>query len=455
MNINDLQRIYFLGIGGIGMSAIARFFNQSGKEVYGYDLTESILTKKLEDEGMHIHYEDNVSLIPEDIDLVIYTPAIPDDHKELNWLKENNFIIKKRAEVLGLISDAMFTIAVAGTHGKTTTSSLIAHLLTYCGKKVDAFLGGILTDYGSNFLKGNQEIVVVEADEYDRSFLQLSPDYLAIMSLDADHLDIYETVEEMHAAYEDLTYRVNEGGMIFLACDVDDYFSSDWRLEMASRQIDVVELGSGFEYGNIQIIENRFHFEYRDPDGVESMVSGLVGEHNIMNSTVAINIVKSLVEDVDCMKEGLSSFRGIKRRFELLYDERIVLYDDYAHHPNELKFAVHTIKSLYPEKKVLGIFQPHLFSRTLDFYHGFAEELEQLDEIWLLPIYPARELPIEGVRSEMIFNLIRNENKQILEEKEWLDVIKEREDIEVIITLGASDIDKYHEKLIEVLKDKN
>ena len=455
MNIHDLKRIYFLGIGGIGMSAIARFFNQSGIEVFGYDLTKSILTKKLEDEGMHIHYEDNVSLIPEGIDLVIYTPAIPDDLKELNWLKGNGYPVKKRAEVLGMISDSMFTIAVAGTHGKTTTSSLIAHLLTYCGKHAEAFLGGILSDYGTNFIKGNGELVVVEADEYDRSFLHLNPDILAIMSLDADHLDIYKNVGEMHRAYEELSYRVNPGGSIYLACDVSDCFSRDWRLEMASREINIVELGGLFDYDNIQIKANRFHFDYSDEEGVVPMISGLVGEHNIINATMAIHISKAMDAEIECLQKGLAGFKGIKRRFELLFDGKIIAYDDYAHHPNELKYAVETIKAMFPEKKVLGIFQPHLYSRTHDFYREFAEVLEALDEIWLLPIYPARELPVEGVKTEMIYNLIRNDNKLMLLEEEWLDAIRDRDDLEVIITLGASDIDKYHRELIEVLKDKN
>ncbi|NNE27884.1 MAG: UDP-N-acetylmuramate--L-alanine ligase, partial [Saprospiraceae bacterium] len=278
---------------------------------------------------------------------------------------------------------------------------------------------------------------------------------LAIMSLDADHLDIYKNVNEMHASYEALTYRVNNGGSIFLACDVQAYFSEDWRLEMASREIDVVELGVGFSYDNIQIEAGRFHFDYSDEEGSQQMISGLVGEHNIMNATIALRIAKEMDAQTECLKDGLEKFKGIKRRFELLYEEGIVLYDDYAHHPSELQFAIATIKALYPNKKVLGIFQPHLYSRTQDFYQGFAEVLNALDEIWLLPIYPARELPIDGVQTEMIFNLIRNDNKYILKEEAWLDAIWKKDDLEVIITLGASDIDKYHERLIEVLKDKN
>lgn len=456
MELDKLNKIYFLGIGGIGMSAIARHFLSKGSEIYGYDLAKSSLTKKLETEGMNIHYDIDVDKIPNDIDLVVLTPAIPDDHAELMWFRENGYPIKKRAEVLGMLSRNYETIAVAGTHGKTTTSCLITHILKYCGTDVTAFLGGIMSGYESNFFSGNSDIMIAEADEYDRSFLHLRPTKLIILSLDADHLDIYENHSSLYRTYEQLCHNIKDDGELYLACNPDGKFSENWREALKEKNINVYQLGSDFEYTDVKVANNTFEFNYRSSDvEIKDLISRIPGEHNIINSSIAISIALELGLDTKMLAESLENFKGIKRRFELLNIEGKVLFDDYAHHPSELEFAVSTIKHLYPDKKVLGIFQAHLYSRTQDFYRGFAEALESMDEIWLLPIYPAREKAIPGVKAEMIYNLIRNENKRLLKAEDLVTAVEEKDDFDVMITLGASDLDKYHGSLIEVLKKKH
>ncbi len=455
MNFDALQKLYFLGIGGIGMSALARFFLSQGKEIHGYDIANTSLTKKLEAEGMYIHYDIDVNKIPKDVDLVVLTPAIPEDHDELIWLRNNGYTILKRAEILGFLSNSMNTIAVAGTHGKTTTSSIITHILKYCGLDITAFLGGIMEEYQSNFFQGSSKIVVVEADEYDRSFLHLTPDNLIILSLDADHLDIYNDVAEMYKAYEQLTYNVKAGGSIILACSVENCFSDDWKQKMAETEVSVTKLGLDFNYRNVRSEFGEYVFEL-DTSGRNTLElsSAMAGIHNVINTSAAVELVRLFNLEDDCIVKAVNSFKGIKRRFEKLLDEPKIMIDDYAHHPSELKYAVETVINMYPEKRILGIFQPHLYSRTADFYREFAYELEKLNEIWLLPIYPAREKAIEGIQSELIYNLIRNDEKQIVEGKKLIGKLKEKNDFDVLITLGASDIDKYHAELIEVLKTK-
>jgi UDP-N-acetylmuramate--alanine ligase len=453
MKISTLKKLYFLGIGGIGMSAIARFFLRSGVEIYGYDIASTRLTKKLEAEGMKIHYDIDIDKIPKDIDGVIYTPAIPKDHDELIWLKSNNYSLKKRAEVLGLLSEEMKCIAIAGTHGKTTTSSILSHILTYCGLDISAFVGGILVDQKSNFIYGNSNIVVLEADEYDRSFLHLHPEMLVILSVDPDHLDIYGDASELHKTYEQLTCQIRDGGSLFLMGDFEYAFSDKWMQTMQEKGIEIHYLNKSFSFSNIRVENERYVFDFKNEKmEINEIVSQLPGKHNISNTSVAIQIALNLGVKPIKIQNAIMHFKGIHRRFEILYDQDKVLVDDYAHHPEELRYAVETINTLYPHRKVLGIFQPHLFSRTSDFYKGFAKQLQNLDEVWILEIYPARELPINGVKSELIYNLIPSDNKRLLHSSELLSALNEKEDLDVVITIGASDIDKYHEEIIKILK---
>lgn len=453
MKISNLKKLYFLGIGGIGMSAIARFFLRNGVEIYGYDIANTRLTKKLEAEGMNIHYEIDIEKIPKDIDGVIYTPAIPENHEELIWLKRNDYSLKKRAEVLGLLSKEMKCIAIAGTHGKTTTSSILSHILTYCGLDISAFVGGILVDQNSNFIYGNSDIVVLEADEYDKSFLHLHPEILVILSVDPDHLDIYGDAKELHKTYEMLTTQIKDGGSLFLMGDFKYAFSDSWMQKMQDKNITIHFLNESFRFSNICIDNERYVFDFKnDSTEINEIVSQLPGHHNISNTSVAIQIALELGAKPIQIQNAIIKFKGIRRRFEVVYDDDKVLLDDYAHHPEELRNAVETINALYPNRKVLGIFQPHLFSRTNDFYKDFAKELESLDEIWLLEIYPARELPIEGVKSDMIYNLIANDNKRLIHSSELINVLNAKHNLDVVITLGASDIDKYHNEIIKILK---
>jgi len=453
----EYRKLYFLGIGGIGMSAIARYYLDKGIEVFGYDLTETKLTRKLEAEGMKIHYDDNPGKIPDGIDMVVYTPAIPKTHKELQWFVENGYVIKKRAEVLGIISRENKAIAIAGTHGKTSTSSLLAHVLKYCGLEASSFLGGIVSNYDSNYLPGASEYCVLEADEFDRSFLHLRPEILVILSMDADHLDIYKDRKSMVEAYEELCSKIVEGGVLVLTEGLEKQFSNSWSDRMRERKIRVFTQGEDFEYNEIRIESGKYIFNYKGPGGgLENVFTCMPGEHNVSNASIALFIAQWLDLDLEDAKRAMQDFGGIQRRFETLYNARRVLIDDYAHHPEELRKAIETVQALYPHRTVTGIFQPHLFSRTNDFYKEFASALEALDRIWLLDIYPARELPIKGVQSEMIFNLIRNDDKMLLKAKHLIETMKEKsEELDVIITLGASDIDKYHQEMIDVLKEKD
>jgi len=453
MNIDSLKKLYFLGIGGIGMSAIARYFLNEGVEIYGYDLAKTSLTKKLEAEGMHIHYDIDPDKIPKDIDGVIMTPAIPKDHRELAWINENNYSIKKRAEVLGLLSQLKKTIAVAGTHGKTTTSSLIAHILKYCGLDITAFLGGILVEQESNFISGHSDIVVLEADEYDRSFLHLHPDILVVLSMDPDHLDIYGTVEKMYEAYEQLCLQIKPGGHLIMHEHLLENLSNDFLDKLSAHDVSFIKVDDDFSYENLKIKQERFVFDFQSGElDATDIISNLPGSYNVSNSAIAIQVALMLDVDLPKIKEALRHFRGIKRRFEWVYEGDKILIDDYAHHPEELKQALTAVNKLYPDKKILGVFQPHLYSRTQDFYKGFAKELARLSKVFLMPIYPARELPIEGVRSEIIFNLIPIDDKYLVDQHTLIDMIRQHEDIDVIMTIGAADLDKYHEQIINVIK---
>jgi len=443
-----MNKLYFIGIGGIGMSAIARYMLSQGREVYGYDKTETTLTKKLVDEGMKIHYKDNVKLIPEGVELVIYTPAIPDDHKQLNYFVDNGFDVIKRAEMLGRLSEVKKTIAIAGTHGKTTTSATTAHLLKHGSKDVAAFIGGIMTNYGSNYIEGNGEWIVVEADEYDRSFLHLNPDIIAIMSMDADHLDIYGDHEVMKEGFELFIKKIKVDGTLIIKEEMLADLSEGVIEVLAEKNVDVVLFGIDTEteirVDEIYVKNGSFYFDYHSWEGsINGLKTNIAGRHNIENASVAITIAQKLGLNGEEIRAGLESFKGIKRRFEQVYQDKEVVYiDDYAHHPTELKSAIGAAKELFPERKITGVFQPHLYSRTRDFVDGFAESLDMLDEIILMDIYPAREKPIPGVSSELIFDKLKTEKKKLVTKETLMQEI-EKEKIEVLMTLGAGDIDVF------------
>lgn len=436
MKLDELKKIYFVGIGGIGMSALARYFNGLGIEIFGYDRVETVLTQQLEKEGMCIHYEDDITQIPDGIDLVVYTPAIPDTHQELSYFRSKNYPLKKRAEVLGIISKNRKTIGVAGTHGKTTTSTILTHLLRSSGVDCTAFLGGIAENFQSNFVAGNSEWVVMEADEFDRSFLHLHPEIAVVSSMDADHLDIYGDKASMHQTFMDYVAQVNH----------TLYYKDGLPLSTIQGGEALEKNTYGIEQGGIQASNLRAEAPYFvfDWNGgtteLKDLKFTLPGEHNILNASVAIAIAKQLGCDNEDIRAALASFKGIKRRFEFVYQTEEQIYiDDYAHHPEELKAAIAAARALYPNKKITAVFQPHLYSRTQDFVEGFASALDALDQVFLLDIYPARELPIEGVSSQLILDKMQNAKKKLVTKERLLECLRD-ESIEVLMTLGAGDI---------------
>lgn len=433
------------------MSALARFFHYNGVEVHGYDRTESPLTGKLEAEGMTIHYKEDLEKIPAGIDLVVYTPAVPDTHKELQYFRTGGFPVKKRAEVLGIISRSKKTAAVAGTHGKTTTSSILAHLLRASGIPVTAFLGGIAQNFNSNFVWGESDWVVVEADEFDRSFLHLQPDAAVIMSMDADHLDIYGDKNALHeTGFLAFARKLNAGGKIWV--------QDDWKESLKG----IEHLHSfGIEKGevqakNIRVAEGYFVFDYENGNtSMEGLQLALPGRHNVENATAAITLALHIGAEPGRIPLALKTFRGVARRFDFIVREKSRVYiDDYAHHPEELKAAIGAAREFYPGKKITGVFQPHLYSRTRDFIEGFARALDELDEAILLPIYPAREEPIPGVSSQLILKKMNLENKRLMSKEAVLETLK-TEQPEVLLTLGAGDIYRLVRPIKEILEDKN
>lgn len=448
MNIDKLNKVYFVGIGGIGMSALARYFKGLGAEVHGYDKTETTLTKKLVEEGMKIHYNEDVNWIPQGVDLVIWTPAVPKEHAELQYFLQHNIPVKKRAEVLGIISRNRRTVALAGTHGKTTTSSLTAHLLRVGGIDCAAFLGGIAQNFQSNFVNGQSEWVVAEADEYDRSFLHLTPEIAVITSMDPDHLDIYGDADSVHdTGFLAFAKQVKPEGTLYVQHSWMQYFD---KTKVRSYGVD----GGDYCAENLRVEDGYFVFDYKNPEvAIEALRFPLPGRHNVENATAAISIALQLGVEPEAIRAGLLGFKGIKRRFEFIVrTEKMVFIDDYAHHPTELKAAIGAAKALFPDKKVIGIFQPHLYSRTRDFVDGFAEALDSLDEILLLDIYPAREQPIPGVTTEIIYNKMNNPHKKLITKADLLNELK-KHDIEVLMTIGAGDIDTLVEPIKKMLDD--
>ncbi|MHA4894706.1 UDP-N-acetylmuramate--L-alanine ligase [Pedobacter sp. PWIIR3] len=438
MELNTIKRVYFVGIGGIGMSAIARYFLNRGCVVSGYDKTKTALTETLEAEGMLISYVDEPSSLPGNLDaadqelLIVYTPAIPKDSLILNYFLDHHFELRKRSEVLGIISKGQFCIAVAGTHGKTTTSSIIAHILNDSGFGCTAFLGGIATNFNSNFLLGDNDVVVVEADEYDRSFLTLHPDIAVITSMDADHLDIYGDAVQLQDSFRLFAGQVKPNGSLFVKAG----------LPIVDGETYGIDNDKGIRATNIQVKDGRFVFDFTDGiHHLKEVELALPGRHNIENATAAVAAsIKAGVEP-EKIKAAIANFKGVKRRFEYIVNRPEVIYiDDYAHHPEELKACFDAVRELYPNKALSVVFQPHLFTRTRDFATGFAEVLSTVDHLMLLEIYPAREKPISGIDSRYLLDLISLEDKMACTKEEVLEVVKQRRP-ELLVTVGAGDID--------------
>jgi UDP-N-acetylmuramate--alanine ligase len=457
MNFKNIKYAYFLGIGGIGMSAIARYFNHLGIKVMGYDKTETNLTKQLVAEGIDIHYEDladKISInhqLSTDNCLVILTPAIPANHQEWEWFKNNEFNILKRSQVLGLISEQSKTVGVAGTHGKTTTSTLLAHILKQSHVDCNAFLGGISSNYNTNLLlneKSNENIeqsaMVVEADEFDRSFLTLHPFISIITSTDADHLDIYGEHDELKKSFLDYANRLVEGGTLIIKKELEliANLSVPYITYSAKSEADAYA-------SNIQIIKGNYHFDLTFKEQtISGLQLGIPGLHNVENAVAASAACLLLGVTEDELRAALLGFKGVKRRFEyIIKSDNQIFIDDYAHHPEELRAIISSVKNMYPDEKVCVAFQPHLFTRTRDFVDGFAECLSIADEVYLLDIYPARELPIEGITSKIIYDKITSK-KHLVGRQELLDMLGQSKP-KVFCTLGAGDIDL----LVQPIKD--
>jgi UDP-N-acetylmuramate--alanine ligase len=454
MDFSKINNVYLVGIGGIGMSALARYFKTLGMFVAGYDKTATPLTDQLIAEGIDVHFEDKLNLIPSQIyaekenTLVIYTPAVPMYHYEFNYFKEREYMLMKRAEVLGVIFSNRKGIAVAGTHGKTTTSTILAHLLKQSAVDCSAFLGGISKNYSSNLLLSDKsDIVVAEADEFDRSFLRLFPHLAIVTSVDADHLDIYGTHAEVIKSFNQFTKQINENGYLIYKKGIDLSLEGLNDVQVYSYSVDEV---ADFHPINIKINEGLYTFDIQTPMGlINDLTLGVSGKMNLENSIAAIAAALILDVKPSEIKASLASFGGVKRRFEYHVRKKNFIYiDDYAHHPEELKACINSAKDVYPGKKITGIFQPHLFTRTRDFADGFAESLSLFDEVILLDIYPARELPIPGVTSDIIFEKITCSNKTLCTKDELMKILKTRHP-EVLITVGAGDIDKFVDQIKE------
>ena len=446
-----MKNVYFIGIGGIGMSAIARYFKHAGYCVSGYDRTPSKLTAALESEGIEIHYEERPDLVPADIDetLVIYTPAIPKEMKELVLVFEKGYKVVKRSRALGEIASEQKCLAIAGTHGKTTTSTLLAHILTHCEEGCNAFLGGISKNYHTNLLLSKNPVLVAEADEFDRSFLQLYPDIAAITSCDADHLDIYSDHDHVKGAFREFASQVK--GALVVKKGIDINFETKAKVYTYSYNEEADFYATGITVDEC----GYFHFTLHSPMGnIEGCTVGIPGWVNVENGIAAAAVALLHGTSPEDVKSGLATFEGVERRFDIhLNTPKCSYIDDYAHHPKEISAAISSIRDIFPGRRLCGIFQPHLFTRTRDFYQEFAQSLSALDELILLPIYPARELPIEGVCSEMIFDLVTIENKKIVSKDNLLKEIESR-DIDILITLGAGDINLFIEPLTEILKNR-
>jgi UDP-N-acetylmuramate--alanine ligase len=457
MDIQKYRNIYFLGIGGIGMSALARYFHRYGVNVSGYDKTSTKLTRILIEEGIPVHFDEDPKFIPGNPDLVIYTPALPKDNKELQFVIANMFPLKKRSEVLGMITKDAKTIAIAGTHGKTTITTLVAHLLKSAGEDFTAFLGGISKNYSTNLVTSNSSShpfkkisswYVVEADEFDRSFLQLFPDIAVITSADADHLDIYGDVDEVRRSFGEFTSHLKKGGTLILKKGVNihpenpDYYTI---------QTYSLEGNADFYPEKIRLKNDWFVFDLVTPARIiHDITLGLPGKFNLENAIAASAVACSIGMPDEVIAQSLATFKGVERRFDFqVISDDLIYIDDYAHHPEELKACIRAVRELYPSKKITGIFQPHLFTRTRDFADDFARSLELLDELILLEIYPAREEPIPGIDSAMLLGKVNLKNKKLCSKAGLLDELRSVKP-EVLLTLGAGDIDQMVKPIREM-----
>lgn len=445
INMNKFNKYYFLGIGGIGMSALARYFNTKGFAVGGYDRSKTKLTSDLEAEGISICYNESVNHIPAEFvkpesTLIVLTPAVPESHPQLQYFREQNYTILKRAQVLGDITRQSKGICIAGTHGKTTTSTITAHLLYQSQVTCSAFLGGISNNYNTNLLLSkNSNLVVIEADEYDRSFHQLSPYMAVITSVDADHLDIYDTPEAFRQSFEHFASLVTPGGVIIIKKGIELELKLQKGVKLYTYSMDE---GGDFHAEKIKISQGEIHFDFVTPtEKIADVRLGVPVRINVENSVAAMALAWLNGVTADELRVGISSFSGIYRRFNTVYKtDKLVYMDDYAHHPSELRASISSIRALYPGRKITGIFQPHLYTRTRDFASDFADALSLLDELILLDIYPARELPIEGVTSDIILSKVKLSNKTLCSKENLLPLLKEKE-IDVLVTFGAGDID--------------
>lgn len=450
--IENIREIYFIGIGGIGMSALARYFHSIGVKVSGYDKTPTPLTREMETAGISIHYEENLDLIPKKADLVVYTPAVPKDHKELLFYQQQQYQVVKRSDVLKLITESSFNICIAGTHGKTTTTTMTGHILRHSGFGGTAFLGGISSNYETNFWsepgsKEGKPVCIVEADEYDRSFLKLFPDIAVISAMDPDHLDIYGTAEAFEQGFIDFSGNIKPGGLL-----IHKFGLKRSKELKADRKISYSLENKSAEAhaADIKMMNGSYEFDVQLPGKrIEKIVLNMGGLHNIENAVAAITVASSLGIGEEKIKAAVASFKGVKRRFEyIIKKDKLVFIDDYAHHPEELKALLTGAKTLFSPKKCTVIFQPHLYTRTRDQADGFGEVLSLADEVILLPIYPARELPISGVESEMIIQRMKHKRARVMSKEQLMNWIKnefrpkaDKVNGEVLITAGAGDID--------------
>jgi len=449
MNLNKINKMYFLGIGGIGMSALARYFLLEGKQIFGYDLTSTPLTTELEAEGMRIHYTEDPTVIPADIDLVVYTPAIPLENKELIHFTEKNIPILKRAQLIGQLSQNYFTIAIAGTHGKTSISAIVAHIMKSAGLKLTAFVGGICLNYNSNLIHSkNTQYLLVEADEYDRSFLNIDPNIALISSMDADHLDIYESPADLVNSFREFAELLGKNGVF-----IHNKSLPVFNIPVIKTITYGINREAGVKSDNIRIKNGQFVFDLEtEGQKITDITMQIPGYHYIENALAAAAICLQLEVDAKQIKSGLESFVGVERRFEIRINESNLIYiDDYAHHPEEIKATISAVKMLHPGKKITVVFQPHLFSRTKDFAEEFATALSKVDEVILLDIYPAREKPISGITSNTILSKIQIANKKIMSKEDLLQQLEQKKP-ELLLTMGAGDIGLLTKQIERVLK---
>lgn len=451
MNLKEIHNVFFIGIGGIGMSAIARYFKRLGKNVSGYDKTPTHLTQELEAEGIAIHYTDELSNISDayqdkEHTLIVYTPAIPKQHSELNYFQQNGFHVKKRAEVLGIITQNTFSLAVAGTHGKTTTSSMLAHILVHANAPVTGFLGGVLEGYNTNLIGKGTEATVVEADEFDRSFLHLHPNIACVISDDADHLDIYGTNDAIKSSFAEFAEKITDKDKLFITQGIQGIRGTEVSVNGTAA---INALNLRFENGK-RVFDLDFKGEI-----INGIVLQMPGEHNVLNATLAFAMAREYGLNNEEIKEGLASFQGIRRRFSYkINTDKLVMIDDYAHHPTEIKAVSQAVHEMYPDRKITAVFQPHLFSRTRDFMDGFAESLSTFENLVLLDIYPARELPMDGVTSEVLISKVKSPFKILIKKEDLVSFLRESTP-EVLLIIGAGDVGEMVDDIKSALQKNN